>query len=470
MLSYRDRKFGKFTYFKQALSLVLTSLILVGCHRVDVPTIGDSAKRKAKQQVVDVNKVEQEKVPVDVRFSPREVTKNNVQTEAKGAWEVWPKAISVPLKIDVDMAAFNQRTFKNKPLSDAVIFIDPSHGSSLDLGSTGEVKGRTVSEAEITISLANKLKVVLENLGAKVILLRENDDWRSLHYRIAKVGAWTVDYVKPQIEKSQTDSKWLDEIADGMKDIMERNNDRQDLPKESSGLGVAWGYGVSATMRQLFDLESQIRQVIVLSLNMSATSQLENQIKGFLAYYLNSDFIFENELQNMNGQPDTNGSFAFASNERANPAYTYKNDAERERLAESIYDAVVGKITHFARNAETGKQVGPANFTILRETGYASAALQCGFISDEGDLSWILDEDNQNNLAQAIGKGIYNYYCTANWPLIDGLSHSNDKNWKSASDAYREKKSGVQNQAPVKASEAMPTSSESEPTSTEKSA
>lgn len=427
------------------LSIFLALIFLVACHRVDVPTIGDSVKRKAKHELVEVNNAEPEKVPVDVRFSPREVAKTNSQTEAKGAWELWPKAISVPLQVDVDMAAFNQRSLKNKPLSDAVVFIDPSHGSSLDLGASGEVKGRTVTEAEITISLAQKLKVVLENMGAQVILLRENDDWRSLHSRIAQVGTWTVNYVKPHIEKSQTDAKWLDDIAKGMTEITERNNDRQDLPKESSGLGIAWGYGVSAPMRQLFDLQSQLRQVIVLSLNMGSKSQLSEANNGFESYYLNSDFIFENELTAMNGQPDTNGNFAFASNERANPAYTYQNDAERERLAKAIYDAVIGKITHFARNSNVSKQVGPANFTSLRETGYVSAALQCGFISNEDDLSFILDEDKQNSLAQAIAQGVYNYYCTANWPLIEGLSRSNDKNWKLASDAYREQAVQAQN-------------------------
>lgn len=422
----------------RAISLFLLVCFLTACHRVDVPTLGDSVKRKAKQQVVEVNKVEKERVPVDVRFSPRSVSKTSEQTEAKGAWELWPKAIAVPLQIDVDMAAFNQRTLKNKPLTDAIIFIDPSHGSSLDLGASGEVKGRTVTEAELSISLAQKIKVVLENMGAKVILLRENNDWRSLHSRIAQVGAWTIDYVQPHIEKSQTDAKWLSDISKGMQEILERNNDRQDLPKESSGLGIAWGYGVSKPMRQLFDLQSQLRQVIVLSINMSANSQISDANSGFESYYLDSDFIFENELTAMNGQPDTNGNFAFASNERANPAYTYKNDAERKRLAKEIYDAVIGKITHFARNANGSQQVGAANFTSLRETAYASAALQCGFISNEADLEWILDEDNQNSLAQAISEGVYNYYCTANWPLIEGLSRSNDKNWKLASDAYKE--------------------------------
>lgn len=432
----RSRLSKRVAAFILSLSLVFT---LTSCYRVDVPTLGDNKMRKAQQKPVEVKEEVQEKIPVEIRYSPQEVSKKNSQTETKGAWEMWPAAASVPVHVDVDMAAFNQRNLKNKPLTDAVVFLDPTHGSTLDLGSSGEADGKSFIEANITISLANKLKVVLENMGAKVILLRENNDWRSLHARIAAAGDYAIEAIKPHLDKIQADGKWLEELASGTEEMKERNNDRQDLPKEKSGMGMAWGYGVSPKMRQLLDLEAQFRQVILLSLNMSASSQLEKSNQGFETYYLTSDFIFEKELKDMGGKPESNGNFAFAAKERANPSYYYKNDKERQSLAANIYDAVASKITYFARTADASAHVGQANYTSLRETGYVSAALQCGFISNEDDLRWIADEDNQNTLVQAIGLGVYNYYCMSSWPQIEGLSRSNDGNWKLASDAYREK-------------------------------
>lgn len=430
------KRYGKYI---SLLALLLSNCFFVACYRVDVPGFGDAALRKAEHQVIEVNDSKQEKIPLSIRVSPNELSRRIAQTESKGVWEMWPADLSIPLKFDVDMAAFNKRALNNKPLTDAVIIIDPSHGSSVDLGSVGEVEGKAVSEREITIKLAGKLRAVLENLGAKVYLLREQDEWRSLHYRVADAAELAINEVKGTIEKAQLDLAWLEPLEKGIQEMKERNNDRQDLPAASSGLGMAWGYGVSSEMRQILDFEGQLRHIILISLNMGSSSQLSTATAGFETYYLDSEFIFEKELENMGNRPETNGAFAFAASERANPAYTYKTDATRRQLANNIYDAVVAKITQFAKNSRKEQQVGKANFTSLRESGFTSCAIQTGFISNPSDLAWMLHEENQNKLAQAISEGIYNYYCLSNWQGIEGLSRIADENWKRASDAYREK-------------------------------
>lgn len=428
------------------LPLLVEIALLSACYRVDVPSFGDAALRKAANQVIEVNDSKQEKIPLSLRVSPNELSRRTEQTESKGAWEMWPTALSVPVKFDIDMAAFNQRALSDKPLTDAVVIIDPSHGSTVDLGAVGEYNGGSVSERQVTISLANKLKTALENMGATVHLLREADEWRSLHYRVAEAGDIAVSTVKPLISAAQLETGFLETIENGIKEMKERNNDRQDLPAQSSGLGMAWGYGVGKEMRKLLDLEGQLSHFVLISLNMGSASQLSNAAAGFEAYYLDSNYIFERELESMGNRPDSNGVFAFASNERANPAYTYRTDAQRARLANAVYDAVVSKITQFSKNSKKSEQVGTANFTSLRESGYASCALQCGFISNASDLAWMMDEENQGKLAQAISEGIYSYYCLSNWSAIEGLSRISDSNWKRAGDAYREKISKQENE------------------------
>lgn len=73
---------------------------------------------------------------------------------------------------------------KNKPINNKVIVIDPGHGGKENIGIVGQ---QELMEKDITLSIAGELKNELENLGAKVILTREEDVYVSLSGR-AKIA------------------------------------------------------------------------------------------------------------------------------------------------------------------------------------------------------------------------------------------------------------------------------------------
>jgi N-acetylmuramoyl-L-alanine amidase len=75
------------------------------------------------------------------------------------------------------------------PLKGKLIVIDPGHGGS-DPGATRE----KVTEADLTLAIAQKLKLLLEADGAKVVLTREDDSDKELNERTELSNA-----VKPNI-------------------------------------------------------------------------------------------------------------------------------------------------------------------------------------------------------------------------------------------------------------------------------
>lgn len=72
---------------------------------------------------------------------------------------------------------------KPKSLKDAVIMLDPGHGG-IDSGAVCTVKATGFNyEKNINLSLATKVKVLLEAEGATVIMTRDGDDWKSYTQR-----------------------------------------------------------------------------------------------------------------------------------------------------------------------------------------------------------------------------------------------------------------------------------------------
>lgn len=61
-----------------------------------------------------------------------------------------------------------------KILKGKVICIDPGHGGS-DVGAIGTLKGKSIYEKDITISIAGPLRDMLRDAGAKVVMTRSTD-------------------------------------------------------------------------------------------------------------------------------------------------------------------------------------------------------------------------------------------------------------------------------------------------------
>lgn len=73
-----------------------------------------------------------------------------------------------------------EKPCKSKPLANKIIVVDPGHGGYENKGVIGE--GGT-EEKDIVLDIALKMKNILEELGAKPILTREDDTYVSLKKR-----------------------------------------------------------------------------------------------------------------------------------------------------------------------------------------------------------------------------------------------------------------------------------------------
>ncbi|SHJ58387.1 stage II sporulation protein D [Paramaledivibacter caminithermalis] len=78
---------------------------------------------------------------------------------------------------------------RNRPINNKVIVIDPGHGGEENVGVIGQHK---LMEKDISLSIALDLKRELEDLGAKVILTREDDVYIPLSSR-----ARTANKIRP---------------------------------------------------------------------------------------------------------------------------------------------------------------------------------------------------------------------------------------------------------------------------------
>lgn len=69
---------------------------------------------------------------------------------------------------------------KNMPMFNKIIVIDPGHGGKENVGVIGK---QELFEKDLTLAISWDLKTILEDLGAKVVLTREKDEYLSLNNR-----------------------------------------------------------------------------------------------------------------------------------------------------------------------------------------------------------------------------------------------------------------------------------------------
>ncbi|MBR6360565.1 MAG: N-acetylmuramoyl-L-alanine amidase, partial [Clostridia bacterium] len=85
-------------------------------------------------------------------------------------------------------------TIKKKPasISDYTIMIDAGHGG-VDSGAACAVSSGSWNEKKLTLSIASKIKAILENEGAHVIMTRSDDGYLSLASRTAMIRRFHPD-------------------------------------------------------------------------------------------------------------------------------------------------------------------------------------------------------------------------------------------------------------------------------------
>lgn len=101
-------------------------------------------------------------------------------------------------------------TFKSKPnnLSEYTIVLDPGHGG-YDSGASCAVSSSNWSEKKINLSIALKIKEILESYGTKVIMTRSDDRFLSLSARNAVARRYNPDlFISVHCDSSSASSSY----------------------------------------------------------------------------------------------------------------------------------------------------------------------------------------------------------------------------------------------------------------------
>ena len=115
----------------------------------------------------------------------------------------WPASSSVETIRTADLASYVGKSRSDKPLQGITVVLDPGHGG-IDSGCGWPVgvREQDIMEKDVVLSVAQSAEEALHELGADVILLREDDTFLSIFNRPAMVGKSLLEDFARQTQAS----------------------------------------------------------------------------------------------------------------------------------------------------------------------------------------------------------------------------------------------------------------------------
>ncbi|MHB8963974.1 MAG: N-acetylmuramoyl-L-alanine amidase family protein [Saccharofermentanales bacterium] len=300
-------------------------------------------------------------------------------------WPSEPGFESVVYNLDKFKAAAG----KDKPLTGAVVFLDPGHGGE-DLGAVfprAPIKPEII-ESRINLSVAFKLKGILEQAGAKVVLTREDDYFYRLYYRSAVVGKFILNDFLNRLDPASGNRPHITKYISEMdKTIAANNND--------DPAGIFYPLGVNQTVKNILDIEGAYNNCIYLALHCNASAEPET-INGTRVFYVTNDSVYRKQ--------------AGETKDIICPEYQNYNDEARLRLSNLIYDRITGNLPQMEFSQDSGA-VEVTDYAVIREMNLVGALIEMGFVNHSADRAVLLDEANLAIYADSIYDAIFDYFC-----------------------------------------------------------
>lgn len=138
---------------------------------------------KAMQENIEIGSKHIKAVRVGV---DSECARLVIDVESLKEYSVVPDGEYVTIKVLAGVAnepvATPQPTPQPPAVTEKIIMIDPGHGGA-DPGALGYLNGKTINEKDLTLSIAYKVKSILENCGYKTAMTRTGDTLPSLTER-----------------------------------------------------------------------------------------------------------------------------------------------------------------------------------------------------------------------------------------------------------------------------------------------
>ena len=304
----------------------------------------------------------------------------------------WPEVLSIPVVRKPDLDVYRNVTGEN-PLEGITIILDPGHGGQ-DGGAQYPigVASPDYVEKEIVLEVSLLIRDYLEEMGATVLMLREEDIWLSIYARIALTSQYLLDDFMSLLPYHGYKPDALAHIRPQLEEMIEINSDFA----SSGGRGPMLGIGTNDDMRLLMDVLAQYPDVLFISVHCNALEDLS--VGGLQVFYQTGEHAYQQEHSSVMYQdPDNNP-----------PAYSMYPDEDRLRLAQLVRDHILEKIPELKFRGES--DLLEANFALLREMNMTSILLEMGFITNERDRGIIMSRQGQEKIARGVADAVYAYY------------------------------------------------------------
>ncbi len=310
------------------------------------------------------------------------------QIPVSGKYPKWPSepGFTVP---DHDLSIFRMNKGSDRPLTGAVVFIDPGHGGE-DLGAvfTRHPIKPEIIESRVNLAVSFILKDLLVQSGAEVVMTREDDYFYRLYYRSAIVARHILSDFAGRLSSGSVNRSVIADYISKMEETIERND--HDDPDD-----IFYPKGVEQIIKNIFDIQSGYANCIFLSIHCNASAEPDT-LKGTKVYYATNASVYE--LQSK------------VTKDIVRPEYQNYNDAQRQRLASLIYDEITAALPEMVFT-DPQEAVQPTDYSVIRENNVVSALIEMGFVNNTLDREILLDPDHQDEYAKAIFDAIIGYFC-----------------------------------------------------------
>jgi len=374
-----------------ALALLMMAASLSGCGKVlspTVPTLGTIAPQSTTTAGTSATTAPSATAPL--------TTTAATTISPSALLERWPAASTLPALYTPNHADAASAA----PLKGMTVLLDAGHGGK----DPGAVAGG-VNEKSINLPIALKTRALLQAMGANVVMFRTEDVYLPIYNRIAQTGlhilgrAAGLNGFAAQFPAPHD----LTFFQNDLNSIVSANSG--DADGIMTGRGIHLGYGVQDDVRHLMDLERQFTDTILVSIHANSTLPA-TEPRGLEVYYAPTEVIYNDEVSGIQQDRDvTHYGYPVYK------AYTFYDDAARARLANAVFSGVAALMPALGTASHASIQQG--NYGILREQNLASISVETGFLSNADDRAILLDQGNQDRIAQGIANGILAYFTTA---------------------------------------------------------
>lgn len=318
-------------------------------------------------------------------------------TVAENSLQKWPSESTLPEIRTADLLIYQNRAKSEDALAGITVFLDPGHGGQ-DSGATYPAHAikPQINESEVNLAVAIKTRQELEALGATVYLLRNEEVWQSIFYRVAFANLQILERFEKDLAAAGYYLPDVDQYKADMNQIMTLNSDAD----SDGGRGIMSGVGSSVDLRTLLDIGRQYPDVLYLSIHCNALED-NDPTGGLQVFYLNDTTAYR--LENEFAQKNENIALS-------HPVYQLYDNSERARLANLLLNGILDQIPELKYPGQSDVQT--ENFAVLRELNVTSALIELGFLSSPEDRAILMNDDQRQKMAQAIADAVYQFYCS----------------------------------------------------------